>query len=213
MHKKVIILILMIFLLTGCVKLNHNPDDIISSVMSSKISSSNTVSSGYKFFKPLGVRQISDNDYNQIFNINGYDIYLYVDIISYYYKNILNYEDTNSYNYFYKRFNYNDIDGYVAINKNDSDYFVKVVYNYSKIEFYVDEENLDVSLAKSLIILNSIQYNDNLITNMIASNINSSMDITYQLEGPKGDGSSFSKYLNEYVPDDDEENTIELPTE
>ncbi len=212
MHKKVIILILIVILLTGCVRLNHNPDDIISNVMDNKINNSNTVSSGYKFFKPLGVRQVSDKDYNQVFNINGYDIYLYVDIISYYYKNILNYEDNNTYDY-YKKFNYNNIDGYVIIDKNDSDYFVKIVYNYSKIEFYVDEKNLDVALTKSMIILNSINYNDNLITNMMASNTNSSLDIMYQLEGPKGDGSSFSKYLNEYVPDDDEENTIELPTE
>ena len=212
MHKKVIILILIVFLLTGCVKLEHNPDDIISDIMNSKTNNSNTVSSGYKFYKPLGVRQISDSEYNQILNINGVDVYLYVDIISYYYKNILNYEENINYNYYYKKFNYNNIDGYVGINKNDSDYFTKIVYNYSKIEFYTDEENLDIVLANALIIVNSIKYNDNLIINMLRDKTNSGIDITYQLEGPKGDGSSFSKYLNEYVPDD-EETTIELPTE
>ena len=101
----------------------------------------------------------------------------------------------------------------MGINQNDSDYFVKIVYNYSKIEFYADDENLDTVLSNALIILNSIKYNDNLIINMLGDKTNSGIDITYQLEGPKGDGSSFSKYLNEYVPDDEEETTIELPTE
>lgn len=213
MHKKIAILVLILFILTGCMKLEHNIDNIIDNVMSKEINYSNTVSLGYKFYKPIGVRQISDKEYNQIFNINGINVYLYVDVVSYYYKNILNYQDSDSYNYYYKKFNYNNIDGYLAINKNDSDYFVKMVYNYSKIEFYVDYDNMDTVVSNSLIILNSINYNDNLIKNMFESGVNNSMDISYQLNGPRSDDSSFSKYLEEYVPNDNDEVSIELPTE
>ena len=148
-----------------------------------------------------------------MFNINGRNVYLYVDIISYYYKNILNYEDNSNYNYYFKKFNYNNIEGYLGISKIDSDYFVKMVYNYSKIEFYVDSYNMDTIIAESLIILNSIKYNDNLIRNLLETNSSEKMDITYQLEGPSEDGTTFSKYLEEYVPNDEEGENIELPTD
>lgn len=215
MHKKLFILLIIIFTLTGCVKLDHNMDDIIDQVMKNKTNYSNTVSNGYKFYKPLGVRQISDKDNNQIFNISGVNVFLYVDVVSYYYKNILNYDDNNAYSYYYKKFNYNNNSGYLGINKIDSDYFVKIVYNYSKIEFYVDYDRLDTVTSKALIILNSIIYNDNLLENTLGDSSNSSMEISYQLDGPRGDGSSFSKYLEEYVPTDDENDDngdIELPT-
>ncbi len=192
--------------------MNHNTDTIIENVMSHNVSSSNTVSNGYKFYKPLGVRQISDNESNQILNINGTNVYLYVDIISYYYKNILNYSADDSYDYYYKKINNNGIEGYVGINKINSDYFVKIVYNYSKIEFYTDYNNLDGMLAYSLIILKSIKYNDNLIDKLLSNGSNTSMDISYQLEGPVGDKNAFSKFLEEYIPEEDDEEIV-LPTE
>ena len=201
------------FILSGCTRLEYNMDNIVDDIMNNKINYSNTVSSGYKFYKPLGVRQISDNEYNQIFAINGKNVYLYVDIISYYYKNILNYEDNSNYDYYYKKFNYNNIDGYLGINKIDSDYFVKMVYNYSKIEFYTDYYNMNTIVANSLIILNSIKYNDNLIERLLGSSNSEKMDINYQLSGPSDNGSTFSKYLEEYVPNDNEDVSIELPTD
>ena len=89
-----------------------------------------------------------------------------------------------------------------------------MVYNYSKIEFYVDYDNMDMVITDSLIILNSIKYNDNLINGMLGDNSNTSMDISYQLDGPRGDGSTFSKYLEEYVPNDEDSGSeIELPTD
>lgn len=214
MHKRVFILLIMMFILTGCVKLDHNMDDIINEVMSNKINYSNTVSNGYKFYRPLGVRQISDKDNNQIFNISGVNVFLYVDVVSYYYKNILNYYDNNNYSYYYKKFEYNNALGYLGINKIDSDYFVKIVYNYSKIEFYCDYDRLDEVTSRALIILNSIIYNDNLLERTLGDSSNTSLEISYQLDGPKGDGSTFSKYLEEYIPTDDvdDDNDVELPT-
>jgi len=83
-----------------------------------------------------------------------------------------------------------------------------MVYNYSKIEFYTDYDNMDVVISNALIILNSIEYNDILIERKLENKSNAG-DITYQLEGPQGN--DFSRYLEEYIPK--EENEISLPTE
>ena len=209
MHKKIIVFIIMLISLTGCMRLNHNTDDIINNVFSNHREYSNTVSNGYKFYIPLGVRQVSDKEYNQVFNINGINVYLYVDTISYYYKNILNYNDSTNYNYYFKKFNYNNLDGYIGINKNDSDYFVKMVYNYSKVEFYSDYDNIDSIIASMLIIQKSIKFNDILIADTLENKTTTKGEINYQLDGPQGN--DFNRYLEEFIPKED--NEVELPTD
>ena len=58
----------------------------------------------------------------------------------------------------------NDKNGYIGVKKLDDDsYFVEIVYNYSKIEFYSNYYDMPYIISNSLIILNSIKYNDNLI--------------------------------------------------
>ena len=161
MQKKNWLLLFVIFLLTGCVKIdNSSVDIIIDNTLNDKNYVMNTVSSGYKFYLPLGVRQIVDNDNNQVFMIGDTKVYLYVDVVSFYYKNKLNYKDSENYNYYYKNIINGTKEGYIGIDKKNSDYFVKIVYNYSKVEFYVDEYNLNNVIANSLVILNNINYND-----------------------------------------------------
>lgn len=87
MQKKNWLLLFVIFLLTGCVKIdNSSVDIIIDNTLNDKNYVMNTVSSGYKFYLPFGVRQIVDNDNNQIFMIDDTKVYLYVDVVSFYYK-------------------------------------------------------------------------------------------------------------------------------
>ena len=61
-----------------------------------------TVSTGYKLYIPTGVKQVSDKNFNQKLKIRDRYVYLYVDTISYYYKNTLNYKKSEEYNYYYK---------------------------------------------------------------------------------------------------------------
>lgn len=208
--KRVILLVIIALILTGCTKIDKNLDTVIGAVMSNEVDSVNTVSTGYELYVPIGVKQLVDNEYNQKFKIKSTYVYLYVDTISYYYKNRLNNEIEKDYNYYYKSILLNGKNGYVGINKIDDDsYFTEIVYNYSKIEFYAGIEDLPVVLSNSLIILNSIKYNDNLIKLELDNTVNDGREVKYELDKPEDSESTFSQVLQEYV--EPEETDVVLP--
>ena len=86
---------------------------------------------------------------------------------------------------------------------------MEIVYNYSKVEFYSDLNDLPFILANSLIVQRSIKYNDNLISLELGNSTNDGREFKYELDGPKDSQSTFSDYLQEYVPDEVED--VELP--
>lgn len=207
MYKnKVILLVIITLILTGCTKIDSNLDNVVSATMTKEMNNVNTVSTGYELYIPMGVIQLVDNEYNQKFMIRDTHIYLYVDTISYYYKNSLNYKNIDSYNYYYKDINLNNKTGYIGINKrDDGSFFVSIIYNYSKIEFYSSYEDLPIIMANSLIMLKSIKYNDNLIKLELDETTNDGREIKYELDKPEDSKSTFSQYLQEIVEDEDEE--------
>ena len=208
--KKFIFFVAIILLLSGCTRITNNLDDVINATMTNNKLSTNTVSTGYELYLPTGVKQVVDSQYNQKFKIKNRYVYMYVDTISYYYKNVLNYKKESDYTYYYKELNLNDKTGYIGINKIEDDlYFCEIVYNYTKIEFYSDIDDLSFIVANSLIIQKSIKYNDNLIKMELENNIGDGREITYELDGPKDNKSMFSDFLQEYVDPDNEE--VELP--
>ena len=211
MYKKSkVILIVVVLLLTGCTKITNNLDEVVNTIMAKDSNYVNTVSTGYELCLPLGVKQVVDNDYNQQFKIGNRNVYLYVDTISYYYKNMLNYKSKDNYSYYYRELNLNNKTGYVGIDKKDNDlYFVEIVYNYSKIEFYATHDELPFILANALLIQRSIKYNDNLIDLELGNSTNDGREIKYELDGPKDNQSTFSDVLQEYVPEETPE--VELP--
>lgn len=213
MHKeKFVFFVVVILLLSGCTKITNNLDEVIDATMVNSKQSVNTVSTGYELCIPTGVKQVFDSKYNQKFKIKNRYVYLYVDTISYYYKNMLNYNKENSYNYYYRELNLNGKTGYIGINKTEDNlYFVEIIYNYSKMEFYTDLDDMPLILANCLIMQKSIKYNDSLISLEINDNINEGREITYELDGPADNKSTFSDYLQEYVAEEEEENEIELP--
>ena len=88
--KKLIILLSMLFLMTGCGihVFNYNDMDvIIEQVLQQNIKLNNVMLEGYKYYIPHGVILEEKHDYNQVLSYNNNKYYLYVDIISYYYKN------------------------------------------------------------------------------------------------------------------------------
>jgi len=208
--KKVILLIIVALMLTGCTKLDNNIDNIVSATMTKEIERVNTVSTGYKLYIPIGVMQLVDNQYNQKLKIRDTHVYLYVDTVSYYYKNNLNFKSDSNFNYYYKELNFNGKTGYIGINKlDDGSFFVLIVYNYSKIEFYASEEDLPIITSSSLMILNSIKYNDNLIKMELDNNTGDNREVKYELDKPKDSESTFSQYLQEV--DEGEETEVDLP--
>ena len=163
--KKKFLLIMVLLLCASCTRVNDkNYDDIVMNVTRNNSNIYNTTSLGYKYYLPVGVSKVYDKDYNQKFKVNDTYMYLYVDIVSYYYKNNLNLSDSDINNcYYYSPIKSDDNKtGYVKITKEDDNkYFIKIVYNYAKIESYVNDYEISNILSYSMIILNSINYNDN----------------------------------------------------
>jgi len=211
--KKFLLPLFIILLLTGCSKIDINTTeyrDIINSILIKENHNVNTASMGYKYYIPIGVNLIYDGDLNKEFKIKDTKLVLYVDIISYYYKYNLNYEEVNKNIYYYSKIK----DGYISITKNEKDYYLKIIYNYAKIESYVKEEDLEEVIAYSTIILNSIVYNDNLISNFIEKGVSFGNEMTYEIDKPEDSKSNFSQYLQEYVQEQEEDELdLELPLE
>ena len=93
-------------------------------------------------------------------------------------------------------------------NVNDR-YFLKIVYNYAKIEAYCDSKDLNVMINYAMIILNSIDYNDITIESILNNNNVNSSEISYEIKGPNNDN-GFLQYLEEYVESDEEEELLPI---
>ena len=91
----------------------------------------------------------------------------------------------------------------MVIEKNEDNYFLKIIYNYAKIEANVSKEKLNEVIANSMIILNSIDYNDNLIKKILEDEYYSSTAEEYKIRKPENTTSKFSEYLSEYVVDEE----------
>lgn len=200
-------------MMTGCTRLDNDLSKIVDVILT-KNQSVNMVSTNYKIYVPSGMIQLEDRDYNQKFKFKDRYIYLYVDTISYYFKNSTNYDDTSVYSYFYKVLNYNNKQGYIGVNQIEDDlFYVKIVYNYAKIEFYTDKENLSLMVSNSLLMINSIVYNDSLIETALGEENNTSKEIAYELATPEGTESSFNDDLQQYVIEEEEQQEVVLPDE
>ena len=101
--KKVFILSLILLLCVGCTRIDNtnNYDIIVNSTLKSSQKFVNTASLGYKYYLPLGVSKVYDKDYNQKFKTDNVYIYLYVDVVSYYYHNNFKYILSTIYNFCY----------------------------------------------------------------------------------------------------------------
>lgn len=195
------LLIVIIIFLTGCVKIDNRIEykRVIDSCKKNN-NLFNNVSTGYSYYLPRGVRKLKDYDYNQVFLYNDNKLYLYVDIISYYYKSSLIDKGDESNSYFYSKLNDSKNSGYIRVVKKNNEFDAVVVYNYAKIEFVVSTEyELKKMLAISTIILNSVEYKDSIINKIISGNYGEYSDFKYVLEKPDGSSNSFSEFLEEYV--------------
>ena len=206
--KKILLPLIIILLLTGCSKIDTETKDyknIINSILINENKSVNTASVGYKYYIPIGVNITYDSDFNKELKIKNTKLVLYVDVISYHYKNKLNYQEVDKNVYYYS-----NIDGgYISIIKKENEYYLKMVHNYAKIESYVEEDELIDVIVYSTIILKNIVYNDVLIDNLIEEKIKFGDEITYKIDKPEDSKSKFSQYLQEYVQTQEEEKTNE----
>lgn len=212
MLKKVM-LVCLTFLLIGCVRVDEVNDyySLIQHCLNDHIVT-NDVSVGYRYYVPRGVRKINDYDYNQVFLVDDTSIYLYVDIVSYFYKKEVSHSQSSN-SSVYKQIVHGDKKGYFELIEKDDICYVQMLYNYSKIEFYTDKNSLNKMIVLSTTILNSISYNDKVIENVLEGSFGEFSEFNYEVKKPEGANGDFSQYLEEYVQKEKKETKKDLPDE
>lgn len=166
---KKLILLLLVLLLSGCTVVRIDTSDlnnIVDVVLSKDNTLFNQVGKGYKYYIPVGVSYIDTEDFNDILYSNGNYYYLYIDTISYYYNVEKEYVLNNN-AYYSRNININNKYGYLEINKQDDLYFVEFMYNFSKIEALVKEDDLEEVILNASYILSTVKFNNNVITMML----------------------------------------------
>ena len=195
------ILIAIVLLASGCTNINKNltsKDDIDknfntlqATITDSNYEMYNNYRTGYKYYTPKGLYVRGGSEYNEIINSRKYSYHLYVDVISFYNRVISKYEEDNKALYS-KQINNKDKFGYVEVNelKNDR-YLLEIMYNYAKIEVIVDKSDLEVAVANSMIILSSVKYNNDILTNLVGENVLTSKEIEFNIFETKKTESNF----------------------
>lgn len=196
--KKLIILIVCFTLLCGCTKINNdNINDIINSVVSSDNDRANQYRNGYKFYLPNNLSTIKIDDKNNVFKENDIKYYMFVDIVSYYHK-VENKYQVNEKAYYSSLINYNNKSGYVEVNVKNDKYLIEIMYNYAKIEVIVNSNDIASAITNSLIILNSVNYNDDIIDNLLEEDVLNYSEETFNIFETNSNDSNFLKVVEEY---------------
>lgn len=181
-------MIISIFLLCGCMNNEINVNSIdhnISYIISNASKYQNTSGKGFKFYKPRDFSVLENNDFNLILLHNSVKYYLNIDINAYHNSALEMIDESGAEKYF-TAFKYNGLDGYLLVKeRNDSYFYVKMVYNYSCIEVVVREEAVNDAIVDSAIILSSIKYNDSVIDSLINTDEFASKEKTYEIKKPK----------------------------
>lgn len=197
--KKLIILIVCFTLLCGCTKINNdNINDIINSVVSSDNDRANQYRNGYKFYLPNNLSTIKIDDKNNVFKENDIKYYMFVDIVSYYHK-VENKYQVNEKAYYSSLINYNNNkSGYVEVNVKNDKYLIEIMYNYAKIEVIVNSNDIASAITNSLIILTSVNYNDDIIDNLLEEDVLNYSEETFNIFETNSNDSNFLKVVEEY---------------
>ena len=169
--KKVLLIIGLIFLITGCTNVNDLTYEEIIQNFGTICSRTNTYRTGYRYYLPRGMQVNDSTLFNEILEDGKYTYYLYVDAVSYLNQVEYEYED-NEDSLYSTAISNEDKFGYVEINLRENDkYLVEIMYNYAKIEVIVDEDAINEVLLSAISILKSIVYNNNVITNLLEDNV------------------------------------------
>ena len=198
MKRKIIILCLITLILTGCtiVRIDTTSiDNIVNVIFSKEGSLYNRVGRGYKYYVPRGVTYIDSSGSNDKLYSNGVYYYLYLDEISYYYKQSMEYKEDST-KFYSRKIDNNGKIGYLEITeKNDNLYLIEFVYNYAKIEALVPKKDINNTVLNSSYILSTIKYNHNIIKLSLEEDFLKNKEEKYNVYTQKNkDESSFLRY-------------------
>lgn len=206
--KKIILILIVIILSSGCTFINDlEVKDIISKMITSKVETTNVYRLGYKYFLPKGMRIINHFGSNEVLSHNQNNYFMYVDYVSYYNKMKKDYEKKDNI-YLSDTINYGDKFGYVEIKNTANDkYFVEIMYNYAKMEVIVDRNELKESIGYIMSILSSIEYQDIVLKSLMGEDALSSNEVTYDIFETAKTESDYLEIIEEYGEyKEDEEN-------
>lgn len=161
--KKLVILILCFFM-TGCsiVRIDTtNVDNIVKVVLSKENNLYNRVGKGYKYYIPRGVSYLDTIDLNDKLYSDGIYYYLYIDIVSYYHKIDMHYEEDPT--LYYSKNIEGEKTGYLQIEETNDYYYVTFYYNYAKIEAITPKSKLEEVILNASYILSTVKFNDNIV--------------------------------------------------
>ena len=193
---KKIIIVLLIFLVTGCtaVRIDTSSIDTITNVILSKDNNLfNRIGKGYKYYVPRGVNYIDNND--KLYT-NGDYYYLYIDTIMYYYNTSFDYKESSD-AYYSKSLDINGKKGYLEINEMNGKYLVEFMYNYAKIEALVDYDHINEVVLNSSYILSTIKFNSNVIKLMLDTDYFTNKEEQYDIFTSKTTTNKFLEYKEE----------------
>lgn len=200
MHKKLVILIIISFCISGCTinKLDtNNYDSLIDNILLQKLNVRNTVFEGYSYYIPHGLKYIDKNEYNSLLSDRyNNEYYIYVDVVSYYHK-VKNKYKVDDHAYYSKKIN-NKNGGYFEINEINDKYFVEAMYNYVKIEVYTSKDSLSDVVANVCEILSSVKYNDNVLRTIIGDKVLNYKEESFNIFTTKKSVTNYLDYIEKY---------------
>ena len=198
--KKIISLALLLFLLTGCsiTKVHDDSfDNIINTILYQDSNLFNVSFDGYKLYLPRGTMVKEKQEYNLEIKDKDKIYYLYVSPVEYYYKAKPDHKINN--NLFYSRnLNYKNKNGYVDISVVNNKYFIEVIYNYAKIETYVEKDELNKTFLNICYMLSTIKFNENVINYKLSNHEFDSTTEEFSIFKSKKEDDNFLKYVEEF---------------
>lgn len=212
--KKILLLIALMFLATGCTYRDLNNmkiNECAEYVIENNTNLYNVSNIGYRYYLPRGFTVIDDVEYNEVLTSNHYKYYMYIDIIGYYNRIKPDYT-YNGDAYLSQYINFNNNEGYLEIKKQEQNtFYIEMMYNYAKIEVLVREEDLKSSVINISYILSSVRYNNNVIKNKLGDSSVNYKQKAYKVKKPDSDGEA--KNILDYAKEYDKYNDVnnELP--
>ena len=198
--KKILILLLGLFLITGCTNINKSSlKTILNETANSKLKIYNAYKKGYKYYLPAGMRVVKSYDYNEFIKSKEDTFYMYIDLISYLDGNSLEYTEKGE-TYYFENLNVGDKKGYIVLKvTQDNKYLVEIAYNYAKIEVIVEERRIKTAVAEAMIILSSIEYNESFLKGLSEESLLSYKEETVDIfKKGETDDSNRLQYVEDY---------------
>ncbi len=191
-----------IAILTGCSIVNINTNDYkknINTILSNNKIYTNKNAIGFQYYLPNGVSVAEVNESNIKFISSSDVYYMYADLVSYYFYVDYTYK-INKKAYISEELDFGDRHGYLEVNEDKGKYYIEMMFNYVKIESYVNKNNLNNALNNMALILSSIKYNDDIINSILGEEKNNiTENESYNIfETKKTTSDNFLKYDEEY---------------